>query len=150
MISVTGEISEDDPAFEITDELAQIILPDISERFGVEFKQAGLAEQERSFLKDAGLGFAACLIGIYLTLAWVFSSWVRPLLIMAVIPFGLIGTIYGHVEWSLPLSMFTVIGLIGMTGIIIRFDVLVTTVDEYSRERGCLLLLMRPPIVCVR
>ena len=141
VISVTGEISEDDPARaqEITDELAQIILPDISERFGVEFKQAGLAEQERSFLKDAGLGFAACLIGIYLTLAWVFSSWVRPLLIMAVIPFGLIGTIYGHVEWSLPLSMFTVIGLIGMTGIIINDSiVLVTTVDEYSRERGLL------------
>ena len=139
VLSVTGEISEDNPARaqQITEELSEVILPDIRERFGVETRLAGQAEEERSFLADAALGFMACLIGIYLTLAWVFSSWTRPVLIMAVIPFGLIGTIYGHVQWDLPLSMFTVVGLIGMSGIIINDSiVLVTTVDEYSKDRG--------------
>ncbi|MBM7066043.1 efflux RND transporter permease subunit [Actibacterium sp. 188UL27-1] len=139
MLSVTGEISEDDPARaeEITLQLRERILPDLQERFSVGWNLSGLAEQEQDFLTDALFGFVACLVGIYLVLAWVFSSWVRPLLIMAVIPFGLIGTIYGHVQWELPLSMFTVVGLIGMTGIIINDSiVLVTTVDEYSEERG--------------
>ena len=139
LLSVTGDISEDDPARaeEITRALSESILPELSDRFGVGFKMAGLAEQEENFLSDALFGFGACLVGIFLTLAWVFSSWTRPLLIMAVIPFGLIGTIYGHAAWGLPLSMFTVIGLIGMSGIIINDSiVLVTTVDEYSKERG--------------
>jgi predicted RND superfamily exporter protein len=139
LLSVTGDISEDDPARaeEITRALSEAILPELSDRFGVGFKMAGLAEQEENFLSDALFGFGACLVGIFLTLAWVFSSWTRPLLIMAVIPFGLIGTIYGHAAWGLPLSMFTVIGLIGMSGIIINDSiVLVTTVDEYSKERG--------------
>jgi predicted RND superfamily exporter protein len=39
--------------------------------------------------------------------------------------------------WDVPLSMFTVVGLIGMTGIIINDSiVLVTTIDEYAQDRG--------------
>ncbi len=70
-------------------------------------------------------------------MAWVFASFTRPIVIMAIIPFGLIGTIYGHHAWDVPLSMFTVVGLIGMTGIIINDSiVLVSTIDEYAEERG--------------
>jgi predicted RND superfamily exporter protein len=54
-----------------------------------------------------------------------------------VIPFGLVGAIFGHAVWDIPLSMFTVVGLIGMSGIIINDSiVLVTTVDEYAESRG--------------
>jgi predicted RND superfamily exporter protein len=56
---------------------------------------------------------------------------------MAIIPFGLVGAIYGHAQWDVPLSMFTVVGLLGMTGIIINDSiVLVTTIDQYAQERG--------------
>ncbi|MAQ45623.1 MAG: acriflavine resistance protein B [Confluentimicrobium sp.] len=141
VVSVFGDISEDDPARaqEVTTQIQEEILPGIEERFGVITRMSGLAEQEQDFLSDALLGFGFCLAGIYLTLAWVFSSWTRPVLIMAVIPFGLVGTIYGHAAWDIPLSMFTVVGLIGMSGIIINDSiVLVTTVDEYAAERGLL------------
>ena len=76
------------------------------------------------------------MIGIYLTLAWIFSSWMRPVVVLAIVPFGLIGTIFGHAFHEVPLSMFSVVGLIGMTGIIINDSiVLVTTVEEYSLTR---------------
>ncbi len=139
LISVTGDISEDDPAraAEINTLLTTELLPRIEQDFGIASRQAGLAEQEREFRNDATVGFILCLIGIYLALAWVFASFTRPLVIMAIIPFGLIGTIYGHNAWGVPLSMFTVVGLIGMTGIIINDSiVLVSTVDEYAKERG--------------
>ncbi len=141
LISVTGDISEDDPAraAEITAMLRDDILPAIESRFWVASELAGLAEQEREFLSDALLGFLLCMIGIYLTLAWIFSSWTRPIVVLAIVPFGLVGAIYGHVQWEVPLSMFSVVGLIGMTGIIINDSiVLVTTVDDYARDRGLL------------
>ena len=79
----------------------------------------------------------SCLLGIFFTLAWIFGSWTRPVVVMAVIPFGLVGVIYGHLAWQVPLSMFSIIGMIGMTGIIINDSiVLVTTIDEYAQERG--------------
>ncbi|MCP4819535.1 MAG: efflux RND transporter permease subunit [Shimia sp.] len=139
LINVTGDISEDDPARaeEITQQLRTDILPTIASDKQVEWRMSGLAEQENDFLNDARTGLILCLAGIYLVLAWVFSSWTRPVVVMAVIPFGLVGTIYGHYMHDVPLSMFTVIGLLGMTGIIINDSiVLVTTVDDYAQDRG--------------
>jgi predicted RND superfamily exporter protein len=139
LISLTGDLSEDDPvrAEEIMSELRDSLIPQIEERYGVSTRLAGLAAQEREFLGDAVTGFVLCLLGIYLVLAWIFASWTRPMVVMAIIPFGLVGAIWGHALWDVPLSMFTVVGLIGMTGIIINDSiVLVTTVDEYAQERG--------------
>ncbi len=139
LVVVNGDISEDDPAraAEIIAALEEFILPEIEQDFGVTYRLAGLAEQESAFLNDALVGFILCLLGIFLTLAWIFASWTRPFVVLAIIPFGLVGAIYGHVAWGVPLSMFSVVGLIGMTGIIINDSiVLVTTIDEYAEKRG--------------
>ena len=139
VISVTGDISEDDPARAqaIMAELEKTVLPKIAEETQVAFNLAGLAEQEDDFRNDATRGLVLTLAGIFMTLAWIFSSWTRPLVVMAIIPFGLVGTIYGHWWHEVPLSLFSVIGLIGMVGIIINDSiVLVTTIDEYAKERG--------------
>jgi multidrug efflux pump subunit AcrB len=139
LISVTGDISEDDPAraAEIGRALEEEILPEIASIRQIEWRMSGLSEQEDTFLNDALTGLILCLTGIYLVLAWVFGSWTRPMVVMAIIPFGLVGTIYGHAAWGVPLSMFTVVGLLGMTGIIINDSiVLVTTIDEYAEDRG--------------
>ncbi len=141
VIRVTGDISEDDPeaAAAVTAALTSAILPDVAARFGVDWELRGLAEQERAFLSDAAVGYALCLIGIYLVLSWVFGSWVRPAVVMAIIPFGLIGMVWGHHWHGLPISMFSIIGLIGMTGIIINDSiVLVTTIDRYAEKRALL------------
>ena len=144
-ISITGEISEDNSAraIEITELIKSKILPDVKERYGIDINLSGLFKQERDFLNDALIGFLLCLIGIYLALAWVFASWARPIVVMSIIPFGLIGTLWGHYLWGINLSMFSIIGLIGMTGIIINDSiVLVSTIDEYSKNRG-----LKPAIV---
>ncbi|MYH60039.1 MAG: efflux RND transporter permease subunit, partial [Boseongicola sp. SB0675_bin_26] len=139
VVSVTGDLSEDDAdrAREISEEIQGVVLPQVEQDFGISTHWSGLAEDERNFLSDAGTGLILCLTGIYLVLAWVFASWFRPLVVMAIIPFGLVGAVWGHYLWNVPLSMFSVVGLIGMIGIIINDSiVLVTTVDEYADERG--------------
>ena len=139
LISVTGDLDSDDAAraTEIQQLINEDILPRVESNFAVESRLSGQSEQEQQFLSDARTGLILVLLGIYLTLSWIFSSWTRPVVVMSIIPFALIGTIYGHNAWGIPLSMFTVVGLIGMVGIIINDSiVLVTTVDEYAEERG--------------
>lgn len=139
LISVTGDISEDDAqrATLIQTALEEEILPKIASERQVDWRMSGLSEQEDSFLSDARTGLILVLLGIYLVLSWVFASWTRPLVVMSIIPFGLVGAIYGHALWDVPLSMFSIVGLLGMTGIIINDSiVLVTTVDEYAKDRG--------------
>ncbi|WP_372837621.1 efflux RND transporter permease subunit [Phaeovulum sp.] len=139
LVAVTGEMSEDNPdrATEINAEMIGVILPRIAEDYGVTWQQSGLAQQQEEFFGDAAMGLVFCLVGIYIALAWIFSSWTRPIVVMAIIPFGLIGAIWGHYIWAMPMSMFSVVGLIGMSGIIINDSiVLVSTVDEYAERRG--------------
>ena len=139
LISVTGDVSEDNPdeAEQVFESLKKDILPEIATVNQVEWRMSGLAEQEQDFLNDARVGMILTLLGIYLVLTWIFASWTRPFVIMSIIPFGLVGTIYGHFIWDVPMSLFTIVGLIGMTGIIINDSiVLISTIDEYSKERG--------------
>lgn len=141
VIRVTGDISEDDPAAAgaVATALADEILPDIAARYGVGTRMRGLAEQEEEFLSEATFGYMLCLLGIYLTLCWVFGSWSRPIVVMAIIPFGAIGLIWGHHWYGLPISMFSIVGLIGMSGIIVNDSiVLVTTIDRYASKRALL------------
>ncbi len=139
LLSVTGDLSDDDPAraVEILQQLQQEILPEIAKTHQVDWRLSGLSEQENEFLSDARNALIMVLGGIFLTLAWVFGSWTRPFVVMAIIPFGLVGTIWGHYIWDVPFSMFSIVGLLGMTGIIINDSiVLVTTIDEYSEKKA--------------
>jgi len=138
-VNVTGDISEDDPerAAGIMRLLEAEILPRIAGTYQVEYRIGGLSEQESDFIADARLGLMLTLLGIYLMLALVFASWTPPMVVMAVIPFGLVGAIWGHVHWDVPLSMFSVVGLLGMVGIIINDSiVLVASIDDHARRRG--------------
>jgi hypothetical protein len=114
LINVTGDISEDDPA-----RAAEIMRRWRGDpaahrrRTAGGLPPVGPVRTGGEFLSDARTGADLCLTGIYLVLAWIFASWTRPVVVMAIIPFGLVGTIYGHWVWDVPLSMFTVVGLWG-------------------------------------
>jgi len=139
VVEVTGDIDETDAdrATEITTAIQDEILPGLAEDYGIDFRISGLSEQQAEFLGDAQFGLVMVLIGIFITLAWIFSSWTRPLVVMAIIPFGLVGAIWGHYVWGMPMSLFSIVGLIGMTGIIINDSiVLVSTIDDYAGDRG--------------
>jgi multidrug efflux pump subunit AcrB len=139
MVTVSGEVGEDDAAAaaELTRLLETSILPGIAEAFGVDYEFGGLTAQERDFLGEALWGFVLCLVGIYLVLAWAFESWIRPVVVIAVIPFGMIGTIWGHWQWGLAMNLFTVVGVIGMSGIIINNAILlISTADGYGLRRA--------------
>ena len=141
VVRVLGDVATDDPARLATIEraLRERLLPDIAARHGVEWRMAGLAEQERRFLGEAPVALGLGLIGIFVALAWVFASWTRPLVVLLAVPFGLVGVVHGHVWTGLPLSMFSVVGLIGMTGIIVNDSiVLVAAADEAARRRAVL------------
>lgn len=135
-VTVTGDLPDDAAASaEVLTALSEQILPDVTARHGIAWSMGGLAEQESEFLSEAVIGFMLALIGIYFVLAWVFASWSRPLVVMLVIPFGLIGMVWGHWLHATPISMFSIVGMMGMAGIIINDSiVLVTTIDERAQN----------------
>ena len=84
----------------IMTELAEVIIPQIEESFGVtnRLSGAGRAGGARFWARPPPGHLVSCRI--YLVLAWIFASWTRPMVVMAIIPFGLVGAIYGHMVWD--------------------------------------------------
>ena len=65
-------------------------------------------------------GFAVAILAMFVLLTVEFSSYLQPLLILMIIPFGIIGAIWGHALMGLPLTMFSVFGLVALTGVVIN------------------------------
>ena len=112
---------------------------DIVADFGLELIFAGKAEERNETFADMRFGFIIGMFGIYIVLAWVFSSYSRPLVIMAMIPMGFIGAVIGHWVLGYNLTILSLIGLIGLSGIVINGSIiLVTTVEERLKSQSFL------------
>ncbi|MDV7142717.1 efflux RND transporter permease subunit [Tropicimonas sp. TH_r6] len=136
-VRVSGEISTEDAlaSEEILQAIESVELPAIAREFGVTWSLEGLAAQEKDFLSEAVIGYGICLLLIYMTLALVLGHWVWPLAIMCVIPVGLTGVIWGHYWWEMNLSIFSIVGLIGLSGIIVNDSiVLVSAISERMKQ----------------
>jgi multidrug efflux pump subunit AcrB len=91
-------------------------------------------EQEESF-GDLGLAFVAALLMIYALLAIPFRSYLQPLIIMAVIPFGIIGALLGHLILGLPLGVLSIFGIIALSGVIVNGSlILIDFINENLRD----------------
>lgn len=106
-------------------------LVDIAARHGLGYEFAGRAEDQRETLSDMLLGTVLGLAFIYIVLSWVFASYLRPLVVMSIIPLGFVGAALGHWLWNADLTILSIFAILGLSGIVINDSiVLVTTIDE--------------------
>ena len=65
-------------------------------------------------------GFAVALLSMFILLTLEFRSYLQPLIIMSVIPFGWMGAVAGHSVMNLEISLFSVFGMVALTGVIVN------------------------------
>jgi multidrug efflux pump subunit AcrB len=96
---------------------------------------SGLADEEAKMAVSIIVGFGLALFGIYALLAIPTKSYLQPLIIMGVIPFGMIGAIFGHWISGYPLSMMSLMGVIALSGVVVNDSlILVDFVNRAVRE----------------
>lgn len=110
--------------------------------YGLEGIQAEQAESVGSLARDFGLA----LIVIYVLLAIPLRSYTQPFIIMAVIPFGLVGAIFGHwfmytvrelfTDSTFNVSMMSVFGVVALTGVVVNSSLVLVHYVNGRRERG--------------
>ncbi len=66
------------------------------------------------------VGFLLAVFAIYMLIATLFRSYLQPLVILVTIPFGLIGSIWGHYILGWDLTMISLFGMVGLTGIVVN------------------------------
>jgi multidrug efflux pump subunit AcrB len=85
-------------------------------------------------------GMLLAIFGIYALLAIPLKSYTQPLIIMAVIPFGVIGAVFGHWLIGIPLNFLSVLGIIALSGVVVNDSIVVVDFVNQARSKGAAIL----------
>jgi multidrug efflux pump subunit AcrB len=118
----------------IVGELLERDLPAVEAAHGVHAAFAGEQAEQRDFLAAMGRGQLIALIAIYALLAVPLRSYLQPLVIMLVIPFGAVGAALGHLILGYDLTMYSVIGIVALSGMVVNASLVL--VDSVNQRRA--------------
>lgn len=135
-VSVTADLDDKIISTEaVIATLSKELLPELARKYNLRYKFRGRAEERSESFADLKLGVVLSLTMIYVILAWVFGSYARPLAVMAIIPFGFVGALLGHLLMGYNLTIISMIGLLGLSGILVNDSIiLVSQVDERLKQ----------------
>jgi multidrug efflux pump subunit AcrB len=131
-VAITAEIDENlTSSDQVLAALPEGGLDNIATTYDLSYRFAGKSEEQAETIADMQFGAIIGLSAIYLILAWVFSSYWRPVVVMSIIPFGLVGAIFGHYLLGFNLTILSMIALLGLSGILVNNSIiLVSVIDE--------------------
>ena len=111
-------------------------LAQISAKYNIEFSFGGRSQEELETMGSLRTGAAVGLGMIYVILAFVFASYSRPIIIMSVIPFGIVGMVFGHFLMGFDLTFLSMVGLLGLSGILVNNSIILISRIEERRNEG--------------
>jgi len=120
----------------ILNDIKENVIPDILANHNLVFGLGGSSYQEQVILQTMALGSILTLALIYLILTWVFSSYLWPLAIMAAIPFGLTGGIFGHLFMGMDLSAMSLLAFLALSGIVVNDSIVLISFVKHEIENG--------------
>jgi len=121
---------------DIIESLEAEALPAISSRFNVRYSFEGRSADQRETIDDMKTGLIIGVVLMYVILAWVFASWTMPLIVMAIIPFALVGAILGHWLMGMQLTILSLFGLFGLSGIVVNNAIILVSFYNQQRKAG--------------
>lgn len=117
-------------------QLQKDVFPALSSKYQVEWAYAGRAEDQSETMQDMKRGGLFALAMIYIVLAWVFGSYGLPLVVMSIIPFGVVGAIVGHWLMGIDLTLLSMFGIFGLSGIVVNDSIILVIFFKQLKQRG--------------
>ncbi len=136
-ISVQADVYRD---IENPDQLARKLRPQLTEAIsdlhGVEMVQRGRQKDFADSMRSLPVGMLVATGLIYVVLAWLFSSFIQPIVVMLAIPFAMIGMIWGHIIMGSSMTFLSMIGFIALAGIVVNDSLIFMEFFNERRREG--------------
>ncbi len=135
VVSVFGDVDRNvsTPEAIVNDVTANHLQDILSRHPSVSFSLAGEQEERAESMGGLLASGVLALIIIYALLAIPLQSYLQPLVIMSVIPFGAVGAIFGHLVTGQPLVFFSLLGIVALAGVVVNSSLVL--VDYINRQR---------------
>ncbi|MCK8116589.1 efflux RND transporter permease subunit [Pseudoalteromonas sp. 2CM37A] len=123
--------------FAIAQEIRDTYLPSLLKSYpGVKSNVAGRVQEEMDSADEQLRDFAISLMIIFALLAIPLRSYSQPLIIMSVIPFGVVGAMFGHVILGMTMSGLSMFGIIAVAGIVVNDSLVMVDFVNKARAEG--------------
>lgn len=138
IVSVTANVIPDEQTNRIVTALETEILPAlVTDHPGLGWRFGGRQETQAETLESfTGFSIPITLALIYTLLAIPFRSYVQPVIVMAAIPFGVVGAVLGHMLMGMGLSMISLFGVIALSGVVINAAIVMIDYANHARAGG--------------
>ena len=121
----------------IIGEISGDFIPELLSRHpGVSYGLEGASLDQVEFIRNITVASVAALFLIYALIAIPLRSYIQPLIIMSIIPFGLVGAVVGHFVMGVAISMFSLFGLIALAGVVVNDSLIMVTFINRALEEG--------------
>lgn len=116
---------------EITLQLAELDMP-----AGVSYSMGGDLENQSEAFGSLGIALLASLIIVYLIMVALYDSYVYPLVVMFSLPLAVIGALLALALTKSSLSIFSILGMIMLIGLVAKNAILVVDFTNQLKEAG--------------
>jgi multidrug efflux pump subunit AcrB len=103
---------------------------------GVRIIPRGRQEEIMDSLSTLPIGALTAAGLIYVILAWLFSSYTQPLIVMVAIPFATVGMVWGHIIMGYDLTILSLIGFVALAGIVVNDSLIFMEFYNMKRRAG--------------
>jgi len=137
VIKVIADVNENvTNANEVRQYLENDYLQTLKNRYaGLRFNIEGEGQEQKEVLGDVGKYFIIAIFCIYALLAVPFKSFSQPFIVMAAIPFGVVGAILGHLLMGFNISIISLFGIVGLSGVVVNDSlVLIHRVNDLRKD----------------
>jgi len=134
VVTVDMDVNPSSQISRMLSTMRQEILPQlVAEHPGLTWSFQGRQVEMRESLSALFGGLALALLMMYALIAIPFKSYVQPLIVMAAVPFGAFGAIIGHILLGYNLSVLSLMGIVGLSGVVVNDSLIM--VDYANRLR---------------
>lgn len=134
VVSVGTDVEPKSALGRVIESLRTDELPQLQGEFpGLTWSFEGSQAEMRESTQALYGGFALAMLVIYSLLAIAFGSYVQPLIVLGVIPFGVIGAVLGHMMLGEDLSLMSLMGIIALSGVVVNDSLIM--IDFANRNR---------------
>lgn len=131
---VNTEVAE---PYKITKDIKKNYIPQLLNEYPlVQTKVSGKIEEEMESNAKQKRDFVISLMVIFTLLAIPLRSYLQPLMIMSVIPFGIVGAILGHLFLGIDLNNLSVFGIIAVAGVVVNDSLVMVDYVNQLRKQG--------------
>ncbi len=133
IVSVGMDAEPASAVTQVLESLQEEVLPQLRADFpGITWSFEGSQADMRESTQSLWGGFLLAMMIIYALLAIAFNSYLQPLIVMAAIPFGIVGAVIGHILLDYDLSLVSLMGVIALSGVVVNDSLIMV---EYANKR---------------